>query len=202
MTGMDQSPEMLAVARRKSHDTTDIRWAEADMQSFDLGERYGLVLVPAHSFQFMLTPADQVSCLEAIKRHLDPQGTVIIHLDHQDIDWLGNLPAARADDGERERILRHPVTGRSFRRVLAWSYERSTQTAAVVVEWEELDQDGTVIARRTQDPMPLHCVFPFEMDHLLGRVGLKIEALYGDFFRRALHSGSSEMIWVARPHQR
>ena len=46
--------------------------------------------------------------------------------------------------------------------------------------------------------MALHCVFRFEMEHLLARTGFEIQAVYGDFFKNALNDQSSEMIWVAR----
>jgi hypothetical protein len=36
------------------------------------------------------------------------------------------------------------------------------------------------------------------MEHLLGRAGFEIEAVYGDFFRGVLKDDSSNMVWVAR----
>jgi hypothetical protein len=47
-------------------------------------------------------------------------------------------------------------------------------------------------------PARLHCVFRFEMEHLLARVGLAVDAVYGDFSRHPLENKSSDMIWVAR----
>ena len=46
--------------------------------------------------------------------------------------------------------------------------------------------------------MRLHCVFRFEMEHLLARAGLIVEALYGNFARQPLADTSSDMMWVAR----
>jgi hypothetical protein len=68
----------------------------------------------------------------------------------------------------------------------------------VFVEWEQVNPDGEVIDVWKMDPMPLHCVFRFEMEHLLNRVGFSIEAVYGDFFKGALADESGNMIWVAR----
>jgi hypothetical protein len=45
----------------------------------------------------------------------------------------------------------------------------------------------------------LHCIFRFEMEHLLARAGFAVDAVYGDFFRRPLGEDSTHMIWVARP---
>jgi hypothetical protein len=80
----------------------------------------------------------------------------------------------------------------------AWSYERATQTAIAQSVWEEVDPDGQVVDRWQNKPARLHCVFRFEMEHLLARVGFEIEATYGDFFRQPLGDGSSEMIWAVR----
>jgi hypothetical protein len=46
--------------------------------------------------------------------------------------------------------------------------------------------------------MALHCVFRFEMEHLLARTAFEIQAVYGDFTKNELNDASSEMIWVAR----
>ncbi len=89
--GMDLSPSMLAVARQKSQELSNVRWVEGDMQAFELDECFDLILVPGHSFQFMLTPADQVACLTCIRQHLTSGGKLVVHLNHDDLSWLGGL---------------------------------------------------------------------------------------------------------------
>jgi hypothetical protein len=88
--------------------------------------------------------------------------------------------------------------GRVMRKANAWSFERSTQTATVVSRWEEVRADGTVLQTWERRPMPLHCVFRFEMEHLLARTGFEERIVYGDFFKNPLNERSSDMIWVAR----
>ena len=95
----------------------------------------------------------------------------------------------------------HPKTRRLIRTSRAWSYEPSTQTASVVTVWEEIGADGKVGDRWERGPIRLHCVFRFEMEHLLARVGFEVEALYGDFFRQELRDESTEMLWVVRNRQ-
>lgn len=67
---------------------------------------------------------------------------------------------------------------------------------------EEVSEGGSVLQAWTRDPVSLHCVFRFEMEHLLVRTGFVISALYGDFFKHELTDTSSEMIWLARKPQR
>lgn len=91
VTGLDLSPELLIIAQQKSRYLPHAQWVQGNMRDFDLGQTFGLVIIPGHLFQFMLTPADQVMCLENIKRHLTSEGVLVVHLDHQAVDWLGDL---------------------------------------------------------------------------------------------------------------
>ncbi len=199
VTGMDLSPEMLDIARQKTRDLPNARWVEGNMLSFELDERFGLVIIPGHSFLFMLTPADQVACLECIRRHLLPGGVLVVHLDHQDLDWLGEIGGPKSRVFETyQRTPKHPISGNPVRCSYAWSYERATQTATYYQAMEELGPGGEVLNRWDFEPKVMHCVFRFEMEHLLARVGYEVLALYGDFYKHELDNASSEMIWVAR----
>jgi ubiquinone/menaquinone biosynthesis C-methylase UbiE len=194
ITGLDRSPYMLTVAQGKSAGMENIRWVQTDMRAFDLKETFGLALIPGHSFQNLNTPNDQAACLTAIRRHLVPGGVLVVHLDHQDPAWLGVLNGAFEPADE----FTHPQSGRLVRAYNAWDYERATQTAVLITRWEEVDQLGQVVDVIERGPLRLHCLFRFEMEHLLARAGFEVEALYGDFTRAALDEDSSEMIWVAR----
>jgi SAM-dependent methyltransferase len=198
ITGLDLSPELLEVARKKSADMENITWLSGDMRTFEIGKKFGFAIIPGHSFQFMLTPDDQVKCLEQIKRHLIADGLAIIHLDHQDIGWLAGLLTQKEPVYEKGQTLTLPASNRKFRHCHAWTFEPATQTATVRINWEELDEGGNIIEVFAMEPMQLHCVFRFEMEHLLSRVGFSIEAVYGDFFKNELTNESGQMIWVAR----
>jgi SAM-dependent methyltransferase len=197
VVGLDLSAEMIAMARRKSAGLENIRWIEADMRSFDLKERFALVIIPGHSFQFLSTPQDQLACLACLRQHLAPGGRLVIHLDPPDIPWLAGLCGEKSGVFEPAGQFQHPITGRQVRTLRAWSYQPSTQTASALTVWEELDLEGQVVNRIERGPIRLHCVFPFEMEHLLSRAGFAVEALFGDFHRQEFQQGSSDMIWVA-----
>ena len=196
VVGLDVSPEMLGVARKRSAGLSNIRWVEGDMRSFDLGEAFGLVTIPGHSFHNLNTSEDQAACLECIRRHLAPGGSFALHLDHQDMGWLGDLTRDKGGVFEPAGEFRHPRSGRLVRASQAWRYEPGSQTAISLRVWEELDDGGKVVARRESEPHRLHCIFRFEVEHLLARVGFEVEAVYGDFFRQPLRDDSPEMIWV------
>lgn len=198
IVGTDLSEDMLKVARSKSENVPNVRWERGDMRSLDLDETFGLIIIPGHSFQFMCTPEDQVKALETFKRHLLPGGTLVVHLDHQNVKWLGELRGELGGVFEAGKDVRHPRTGHIIRRAHAWTYEPSTQNATVISKWEEIGEDGSVLQTWTRNPMTLHCVFRFEMEHLLARTGFENVAVYGDFFKNELKDESSDMIWVAQ----
>ncbi len=197
VVGLDLSSAMLDVARKKSAGMHNLRWVEADMRSFDLGEYFGLAIVPGHSFQNILTAADQFTCLDSIRRHLVAGGLLVVHLDQPEPSWLGALTGELGGVFESVGEFVHPQTGHLVRTLQAWSYEPSTQTAISHRIWETLGPDGEVVERLDRGPIRLHCVFRCEMEHLLARAGFTVEAVYGDFFRGPLRDESSEMIWVA-----
>ena len=152
IVGLDLSPAMLAVARRKSQGLSNVRWVEGDMQAFELGERFDLILIPGHSFQFMLTPADQVACLERIHQHLTTGGKLVVHLNHDDLSWLGGLSQGKGTGFELAGEYRQDSTGSSVRKWNSWSYKVSTQAASVITAWEIIGEDGTVRDREETVP--------------------------------------------------
>lgn len=196
ITGMDLSAAMLNVAQQKSVGQANVRWAQGDMRTFALNQNFGLILSPGHSFQYMLTPPDQLACLQNLRRHLAPNGVLVLHLDHQDWAWLGSLPR-QAPALEAGKRFTHPLTGRTVQSWGGWSGDPATQTATHVGAWEELEPDGAVFKRWERSPRPMHCAFRFEMEHALARAGFEVQAVYGDFYRGELRAESSEMIWVA-----
>jgi SAM-dependent methyltransferase len=197
VTGFDLSEEMLEIARQAGTGVQNLRWERADMRSFDMGEHFGLVIIPGHSFQFMLTPADQLACLSSLKRHLLPGGKLVIHNDHQDLAWLGTLGSADGGQFKQGSTLPHPVSGNPVNVFRKWSYQPSTQTAFSRTLWEERDPQGGLLDRWERGPVGLHCIFRYEMEHLLYRAGFTVRALYGSFEYDPLHDDSTEMIWVS-----
>jgi ubiquinone/menaquinone biosynthesis C-methylase UbiE len=75
VVGLDNAPAMLDIARRKAATAgVNVRWVTADMRTFHLDRRFGLVLIPFRSFLHMLTDADQQACLQRVYEHLLPGG--------------------------------------------------------------------------------------------------------------------------------
>ncbi len=196
VVGLDLSTHMLEIARRKSTSLDNLRWVQGNMQSFQLGETFGLIIITGNAFQHMNTPEEQMACLECIKRHLRPDAQLVVHVNHDDLTWLGGLVSQKEHPFEPAGKFIRTSTGHEIQSYRAWSYEPSTQTTTVHARWEELDSSGHMIDFWQTAPARLHCVFRFEMEHLFARVGFKVDALYGDFSRNAFTDNSPDMLWV------
>lgn len=196
VTATDLSNEMIEIARSKSTYLQNIEWGQADMKSFNLGKQFGLVISPGHSFLFMLSIEDQLTCLRTLKKHLTADGRLVLHLDHQSLDWLGTLPDTELIY-ENLGDVQHPQTGNIIRSRRAWRYQTATQTAFSNTIREELDASGNIV-NTWESEMRFHCIFRYEMEHLFARAGFRIEAMYGNFYKNELQNNSSEMIWVAK----
>ncbi|MPZ49842.1 MAG: methyltransferase domain-containing protein [Dehalococcoidia bacterium] len=112
VVGLDGSPAMLEIARRKAPNSDNPRWVQADMRDFDLGRQFGLAIIPFRSFLHLLTPEDQLSCLGHVHTHLLADGRLalnffvpdprLLELAHQDIDRRSFISRV-----ERRMRLRH-----------------------------------------------------------------------------------------------
>ena len=83
VTGLDRSPEMLAVAAGK---VPRARLIEGDMSDFSLGERFDVVACVFDSLNHLLTFEAWQSTFEAVHRHLAEGGLFVF-----DVNTVGEL---------------------------------------------------------------------------------------------------------------
>ena len=199
LVGLDLSPPMLAAAREKSAGLETVRWVESDMRAFDLPESFGLITIPAGSFELLLTTGDQLSCLRCIYRHLVQGGRLALHLDNPNIVAMGEWLSVKRGVLQRRanREYRHPQTGRNIRSWISVEYHTSVQKMISTGVREELSDEGEVLLR-AYSTMELRYTFRYEMEHLLARCGFEIEGLYGDFSGGEYRGNSPAMVWVAQ----
>lgn len=73
--GLDISPDMLALARRKN---PDLRFFLGDMRDFELNGRYDVVVCLFSSIGYLLTLEEVAQAVGNMKRHLNPGGVILI----------------------------------------------------------------------------------------------------------------------------
>ena len=200
ITGIDNSPGMLDRAREKAAGLDNAAWHEADMRNFDLPGPFGLAIIPAGTFQLLLTTEDQLDCLRAIHRHLAPGGRLAFEIWNPDLaaigEWLSTKRGAYLRHPARD--FRHPKTGHQ---IISWrsqEFHPSQQRQITHGFTEALDDDGIVVRRTYGQPMNSRYLHRYETEHLLARAGFEVEALFGDYAKSAFRGSSPDMIWVSQ----
>ena len=191
ITGLDNSPAMLEVARRKAAGAGNPRWVLGDMAAFELEQRFGLAIIPFRSFLLLLTVEAQKACLSRIRAHLVDGGRLALDVFNPSIlaiaGWLGN-------QGEQ---WQRNVTTRDRERWFSRRYRPGAQELHETRAELTLSDAGAVI-QRVERNLRLRWVWRYEMEHLLELCGFEIEALYGSFDKQPFGEDSHEMIWVTR----
>ncbi len=81
LTCLDNSPEMLAILRRKIQSLgLDAPVYEMDMVDFSLPEQFDLIIIPFNSFAEIAEPTAQQKALANIHAHLAERGRLIVTL--------------------------------------------------------------------------------------------------------------------------
>ena len=196
ITGLDISPNMLAVARRKLKQESPevqarVRLVAGDMRDFSLGERFGLVFIPFSSFQVLLKREDQRQCLGCCARHLKPGGRLAIGVFNPK---LSRLAGGGPVEEEPEEFL--GPEGGTVRWRAHTDYDLANQTLRSRWRYECASPGGKITVR--EHVLELRYFFRFEMEWMLEACGFEVERLHGNFDRSPFTADSPEMIFVAR----
>ncbi len=197
IVGLDSSPAMLEVARRKAErapGARGLRLVEADMRDFSFDEMFGLVIVPFRGFLSLLSVEDQVQTLANVRAHLAPGGKLAFNIFVPDLNML-------VQEGDVAYHLRDVTDSDTGRRLVVWhqsAYDNYNQIIDARVIIDELDPDG-VVERRIYKDFRLRYSHRWEVQHLLALCGYDVEGLFGDFDRSPFDETSGEMVWVVRP---
>ena len=198
VVGVDLSEEMLSMARHKSTGLLHLSWEHADMRTFRLNRTFALALLPAYSFQLLLSEEDQISCLESIWHHLIPDTRLVLHLEPHDPDWLTSLPVDGYTPFEPSGETMHPSTGNRVRVSYAWSYAPAERYVSVIIRYETLGPAGDILGCVEREPLRMHCTRPFQLEQMLSSVGFDVEEQRDAFASSPTGDCSEEMIWIAR----
>jgi SAM-dependent methyltransferase len=173
VTGLDNAEPMLTEARRKSAAAgVAVEWVVANMAGFDLGRRFGLIILAANSLCHLLDRSALEGCLASVRRHLAPGGRLVIDVFVPDLRRLtrplgSRHPFARYDDpdGGGEVIVTQTNT-----------YEPDTQINRVRTYHRLPGQTDEVVGH-----LDLRMYYPQELDALLAYNGLAIERKLADY---------------------
>ncbi len=194
VTGVDNSPEMLALLEAKLKQATTKHLAMpptrllASMHDFQASGSFHLALMPFNTFMHLLTPEAQFAALRNIRQHLAPGAMLAL-----DMPNPGEVYATQEQGLVLERTFRDgDHTVQQFSCV---ALDRSAQVAHITWLYDAVAPEGTV--QRTIIPLTLRYTFPGEMRLLLERGGFALAHLYGDYDRSPFADGAPRMLVTA-----
>lgn len=183
VTGLDNSPALLQFASNRSD---GVQWTQGDMRSFDLDERFALIMLPSNNLGHLHTPEDFGRCIGGVKRHLRPGGVFIIDV------FVPNLHLLLRDADEEYVLTEYDSPeGLGPVRVMARSHYESTTQIMRTTTVRKMDGQTDVVGS-----LDLKMYFPRELEALVRCHGLHLAARYGGHAGEAFDEDSRFQILV------
>ena len=195
VTGLDFSTAMLAIAQEKvtaAQVSQQVELVQGDIRDFDLASRFAMTIVPINTFMHCYNIDQQLACLGCIRRHLRPEGRLIIDVYHPDLESLLEADGRLVSEG----TVLDPSTGHIIQHVYSRVLDIANQTQDITFIMEETDSEGQV--RRTFFPFRMRFVYRYEMELLLRLAGYNLEAVFGSYALEPFDGMSEKMIFVSR----
>jgi ubiquinone/menaquinone biosynthesis C-methylase UbiE len=197
--GLDASSAMLSIAEAKQRHLPDavasrLFLTEGNMREFAFAIQFSGVYLTFRSFQNLLSPEDQESCLRCIRRHMLPGGILVINLFDPRYDLL--LPG-ESKVAISSRIVTHPISRNRVRiEVLGRMNDVLSQCLTETWRFTELGPDDATVVRQEEEILRLRWTFRQEMRHLLRLCGFHVLEEYSDF-QKSPPSYGKEQVWIA-----
>jgi SAM-dependent methyltransferase len=195
---LDADPTMLRAlvdnaAREPATVAARITTLCADMRRFALEAPIFLAIAAMNTLQVLLTPDDQLACLERIRAGLQPEGEFWFDVAMPDVvDIQSAIGLVRAGD-----IHTDPATGTRLAHAFWFDWlDPITQTARFTHRVDEIAPDGS--ARVFLRHHKVHIFTPVELRHLLARAGFEILQAWGDFVGTPLEAGAERQVYRTR----
>jgi SAM-dependent methyltransferase len=187
LTCVDSSPEMLELLRAKaSGRALQARIFSADVTTLDLPLTFAAIVIAFHSFEELVTIAEQQACLAAVRRHLVPGGLFVCTL-HDVALRLAARPATHR--------FRDPRSGRDVMLTLETAFDPASGVVAGTESFTYAGEDSPFLS------VPLRFrLTPAEAFRALAvGAGFDVEAILEGYTGRDYRPGESgTAVWMLR----
>lgn len=171
VVAFDLAPEMIAVARRRLRDCSNVSLFVADMRELDLRVRFDLVVAVDDPFVHLTEDADRERAWTAAARHLLPGGRFLL-----DAAWFS--PEKRHAAGEPGGLVFERSAGEGLEVRETWCCDPGARLCSTSFEYR---LDGRKVERAT---FPSRLWSREELEHRARDADLRIAHLWGDYDRR------------------
>jgi hypothetical protein len=165
-----------------------VRAEVADMRGFEMGRLYRRVFCAFNGFAHCETIPDQLACLRAAHRHLEPGGALVLHMSYPG--------PAYWSEPEGKAVLEHEVVRPGGGKLQMWDNRKKDPVAQrqdSEVEIWELDAADRPQAVHTFATAQ-RWVYRFELELLFASVGFARCEFQGGFDGRPLRGPDDQMI--------
>jgi SAM-dependent methyltransferase len=192
ITGLDISEDMLDLAKSKaSKDEVNIRLLQGDMRSFDLGEKFKFIFIPAQSLSHLHTREEVESCLSCVRRHLTEEGRFLIELFNSSVKMLAR------ESGRRYPVGQYNDPKGNFQVFVTEQIRYDSASQVNHIQWffrNEGSDDEVMLS------FEMSQFFPQEIDALLWYNDFLIEHKYGNYNEEEFSSDAWKQLIICRPN--
>jgi ubiquinone/menaquinone biosynthesis C-methylase UbiE len=192
-TGVDESAQMLALARQKAAAAgveERVTLIQADISAVDLpGGQFGLAMIPFNSFGHLQTHEEQIGALARARRALRPGGLLVVAI-------TPPSPGAPQSTSEPQPARVYELDGRQIVKYVGYYDDLATHTARVLLRYQELDPGGeeTIYEVRYTQRWWTRA----ELEALFVEAGFRPYAAYGSYACDPYREGDPHLIVVGQ----
>jgi len=202
VVGVDHSPWMLAIAKRKWErlmpDAQErVGLLEADMRTLQLEQKFKLIYLPFNTLLILRTVPDQLAVFECVRQHLAPGGVFAFDIFVPDMTRL--VAPAGPPMWRREVDQTLGAKGIRLERDIVSKIDPLQQRNFIT--WRTKEYQDNLLVREWLSDLEMTYIFPRELEHLVARAGFELVHYWGDYDRRDFWSMKEpwKQIAVVRP---
>ncbi|HZR25338.1 MAG TPA: class I SAM-dependent methyltransferase [Vicinamibacterales bacterium] len=164
----------------------------ADMRTFELAERFALVIAPFRAFLHNITEADRLACLRRVRDHLRRGGRFAFNVFHPSLEMMSRHTGPLA--GVWRVRETHALPGGGFVvRSEANRYDTVNQIVHSLHRYEEYSADGVQV-RTSLHRLDLAYLYPPDIRRLLTEAGFANITIAGSFDGREFAHDTDELV--------
>ena len=164
----------------------------ADMRTFDLPERFALIIALFRAFLHNLTEEDRLACLKRVRHHLRPGGRFAFNVFHPSLEYMAQHAGPLA--GVWRWVGTYPRPDGGFIvRSEANRYDTVRQIVHSQHRYEEYTAED-VLARTSLHRLKLAYLYPPDIRRLLSQTGFEDITISGGFGGRAFSRDGDELV--------
>ncbi|MAE60396.1 MAG: hypothetical protein CMJ49_03465 [Planctomycetaceae bacterium] len=192
VTGFDLSEAMLDEAKRKSEAAgVAVDWRQGDMRGFDLGRRYGLIILASNALCHLLDLPALEGCLRCVRDHLLEAGVFALTVFVPDQAQLKR----RCDEAEEIGAYEDPDGRGHVVMTGTYEYDPATQIKHITTRHRVGDSE-------TLGTLDLRMYYPQELVALLKYNGFEVLNRWGNQDGAAFGPDSKLQVIVCRAANR